>query len=110
MNLDYKKIGARIRSLRKAKNYTQEYVASKTNLTYNQIGNIECARCKPSLESFAAISSVLEVSTDYLLYGYTRFKDDVIYQDYSLIMMDCNNKEREIIIETMKTLSTQLKK
>lgn len=110
MNLDYEKIGSRIRNLRKEKKYTQEDLASRTDLTYNQIGNIECARSKPSLESLIAISSALEVSTDYLLFGYSRFDKDSTYVDYSMIMLDCNNREREIIIETLKTLSTQLKK
>ncbi len=110
MDLDYEKIGARIRSLRKEKKYTQEQLASKTNLTYNQIGNIECARSKPSLESLIAISSVLEVSTDYLLFGYSRFNQDSTYVDYTTIMLDCSSRQKEIILETLKTLSIQLKK
>lgn len=110
MNISYEQLGKRIRDIRKSKKLTQESLAEKTGLTHVQIGNIENAKSRPSIESLINISEVLQVSTDELLFGGNRFSDDKEYMEYTAILKDCNDKERRVIIETVKTLSNEIHK
>lgn len=110
MTVDYKKLGERIRKIRKEKNLTQEYLAEQTNLTHVQIGNIEKARSKPSIDSLVSISNVLQTSIDELLFGCIIFSKDKYYNDYIAIISDCNDNEKQIIIENALSLKDLLKK
>ena len=110
MELNYQEIGERIRQIRKEKKMTQDDLGIKTNLTSSQVGNIENARSHPSLESLVTISEVLEISTDELLFGHIRFGEDRYLQEYNLLMLDCNEKEKEVLLEVMKTLKGELRR
>lgn len=64
---DYSALGERIRKVRKQKCLTQEQLAEACNLSAAHIGHIERGTRALSIESLITISSVLNVSTDYLL-------------------------------------------
>ena len=57
-----KALGQRIRTLRKAKNLTQEELAEKSGLSYKFIGEIERGKANPSIESFYRIAEGMGVS------------------------------------------------
>lgn len=110
MTIDYKDMGERIRNIRKSKNITQEYLAEQAGLTAVQIGNIENAKCKPSINSLINISHTLKVSTDELLFGSIQFGEDRFYSDYTDLMLDLSSSEKQIIIEVAQATKTALKK
>lgn len=64
---DYKALGERIKKVRKEKHLTQEVLAELCELSTAHIGHIERGTRALSIESLVTISSVLNVSTDYLL-------------------------------------------
>ena len=66
--MNYEMLGQRIRACRKSKKYTLEQLAEKLDVSTTFIGQIERATGKPSLETLVKIASVLEVSTDELLF------------------------------------------
>lgn len=66
--MNYEMLGKRIRACRKSKQYTLEQLAEKLDVSTTFIGQIERAAGKPSLETLVKIASVLEVSTDELLF------------------------------------------
>lgn len=68
MYVDYKKIGVRIAQRRKEIKMKQNTLAEKTNLSNNHISNIENGYV-PSIETFAKICNVLNITPDYLLLG-----------------------------------------
>ena len=110
MMIDYKKIGERILNLRKQNNITQEYLAEQAGLTSVQIGNIENARCKPSINALICISKTLKVSTDEILFGSIQHGKDRFYNDYVDLMLDCNAEERQVIIEVANATKNAIKK
>lgn len=63
-NLDYLKIGKRIKERRREKGLKQEYVATKLNVNPSHISNIECGRAHPSLTALVQIANVLSCSVD----------------------------------------------
>lgn len=103
--LDHLQIGKRIRACRHEAGFTQEQLAEKTELSPPHISRIENGRKNVSLEALAAIASVLQVSTDYLLFG----KLDCQSQLYELLN-DLSYKERLIISNTLRALITSLRK
>jgi len=56
-----KKLGNRIRDIRKKREITQALLAEKTNLSDNFIGLVERGQTAPSLETLEKISKVLKV-------------------------------------------------
>ena len=64
---DYKKLGERIRVLRKSKNLTIEQLSELIDKSWSYVGNIERAEGIPSLATIISIAGALDVSVDALL-------------------------------------------
>jgi len=60
-NIFLKEVGHKVRSYRKAKNYTMESLAFDTDMEYRQIGRIERGEINTTLISMLRISTVLKV-------------------------------------------------
>ena len=65
--LDFKKIGAKIRERRLSKGYTQDYIANHLDVDTSHISNIEHGRCKVSLTALVGIANALDCSVDNFL-------------------------------------------
>ena len=65
--VDYEKIGMRIRKLRQEKGLTQADLAAMIGCSNNYLSHIETAQCKLSLSMLLRFSFVLEESIDYFL-------------------------------------------
>lgn len=57
-----KKIGDKIRQLRKLRGFTQEQLGEKSGLSYKFIGEVERGTVNPSLDSLISIAVALDVS------------------------------------------------
>lgn len=73
--LDYSRIGARIRQVRKAKGWSQDMLARKCGISLNFVGNIERGTRKMSMDTFAAMCRELETDADALLWGVLQSSD-----------------------------------
>ena len=67
--MDMQKIGTRIKICRKQRNMTQEDLAEKIDVTPHYIYEIERVSKTMSLSILGKISAVLNISTDYILFG-----------------------------------------
>jgi transcriptional regulator with XRE-family HTH domain len=61
------KLGFKIRKLREAKDFTQEYMANKIGVSQNAFSKLESGETKLSTDRLKQIAKVLEVSEDVLL-------------------------------------------
>jgi len=66
-NAKIKTIAAVIRKKREEKNYTQEYLAYKLNISQNAYSKIELGYTKITVERLFQIADVLEISAAELL-------------------------------------------
>lgn len=83
LNIDYEKIGNRIRTARKSLGLTQEEAAERCDITASFYGNIERGSRKMSLETLIKVSLGLNVSTDILLFGESPYEpqlEELLYQ------------------------------
>jgi transcriptional regulator with XRE-family HTH domain len=65
----YKIIGKRIVSVRKAKNMSQENLASESNIDRSHMGFIEQGRRKPTISTLYKIAKSLDISIEQLFKG-----------------------------------------
>ena len=66
-NLNFKRIGEKLRTIRLSKNLTQEYIANAVDINTSHISNIENNRVKVSLSTLVQICNALDTTVDYLL-------------------------------------------
>ncbi|HEY9533858.1 MAG TPA: helix-turn-helix transcriptional regulator [Mucilaginibacter sp.] len=67
LNVKIKAIAAVIRKKREERNYTQEYLAYKLNISQNAYSKIELGYTKITVERLFQIAEVLEISAADLL-------------------------------------------
>lgn len=76
--IDYGRIGMRIRQVRKMKGWSQDALAKKCGISMSFLGHIERGTRIMSLETFARICSTLEAGADELLWGVPHSSDAVL--------------------------------
>lgn len=76
--LDYGKMGMRIRQVRKAKGWSQSVLAEKCGISMSFLGHIERGTRIMSMETFVNICRALEAGADELLWGVANPSDAVL--------------------------------
>ena len=108
--IDFEKIGMRIKTLRNNCTMTQEKLAEKTGLSLSHICNLENGHSKMSVESLISIADALTVSTDAILFGEISHDDDQYYKDFVDVMFDCTDFEKGILIENALYMKDTLRR
>lgn len=85
--------GDRLKYLRKLKNWRQEDLAEKLDVSGSAIGGYERGIREPSLELIGKIAKELDVSADYLLGVEEALKDSKDYEMTDLREMDWNEPD-----------------
>ncbi len=76
--VDYGRMGKRIRELRKAKGWSQDALAKRCGISMSFLGHIERGTRIMSLETFVGICSALDAGADELLWGVAHPSDAVL--------------------------------
>ena len=76
--LDYRKIGMRIRQVRKTRGWSQDALAKKCGISMSFLGHIERGTRIMSLETFVNICMALEADADEQLWGVPHPSDAVL--------------------------------
>lgn len=76
--LDYGKMGMRIRQVRKVKGWSQDELAKKCGISMSFLGHIERGTRIMSLETFVSICAALDLGADELLWGVAHPSDTVL--------------------------------
>lgn len=91
--LDYTKMGVRIRQLRKAKGWSQDVLAKKCGISMSFLGHIERGTRIMSLETFSGICGALGAGADEILWGVANPSDSL--QDMWGRSVDCPREGAE---------------
>lgn len=109
MTLDFKPIGKRIFNLRRERNITQEQLAELVNLSVTQVSKLENGKSRLSLDSLINIATVLDASTDEILFGRIQAGADHRYDEVLDIFSDCDKTELRILIQTSRQIKEILR-
>ncbi len=106
--IDYVALGERIRRARMERGFTQEYLASRANISLPHASNIETAKTKVSLGTLLAIANALDVTLDYLLLDdYTGSQPVLVYEALN-VLRDCTPAEQAVMLDMIKALHASL--
>ena len=97
VNIDYQKLGMRIKEARHRKGITQEKLANLTDLSPNFIGRIESNNSRVSLASLVKICLCLNTSMDYLLSDSLKLPDNIVLNSTAL-----NETEKRFVTAVIK--------
>lgn len=102
-NINHKDIGIRIRFEREKLNLSRERFAEIIDLSPFYIGQLERGERKMSLDTLVNISMALNVSLDYLLFGYTYYMQNIsIQESFDDIYKESIDNELKELIDILK--------
>ena len=96
-------IGNRIRQARKECGYTQEQLAEYAEISVDFLGLIETGRNSMKVQILAKIASALNVTTDYLIYGTTPYKENPRINTMLSVVPESKRKQVEKLIALFLT-------
>ena len=79
-NIDYHKLGDKIRIKRRELGYTQEKLAEICDISTGFLGHIENGTRSPSLETLYSIACALHSGIDYFLFDSASASDNLLEQ------------------------------
>lgn len=104
MEIDYNEIGTRVSARRKALRLTQEAVTNLTDISTNQLSNIENNHCVPTIETILKLCEALKVTPDYFLLGIVKATESEPVKGITQNALLCTDKQRKLIYEFISLL------
>ena len=108
MNIDYKLIGARIKSERKKLEITQEALAEKLNVSIGYVSQVERGITKISLDLLGAISGILQCDIASLITESTpqtkNYRNSEILDEFNKL----GEQKKKFAIEMIKLIDKHL--
>lgn len=108
--VDYVKIGQRIKEIRNKKGLQQAELAYRAGLTTSYTSHIETAQTKLSLPAIVKIANALSVSVDELLCDSLIEVKPVYDQRIANELADCDAAELQAFLEIIQTTKTVIRK
>ena len=110
MEIDYIKIGKRIKKARAKKGYTQEKLAAIVDISQPYLGHIEVGRTKVSLPTLLKIANALDTTVDGLLFDSTAIAIDSYDKDLEILFrIAAMNKKKPFLKSSDSSRRVSLK-
>lgn len=105
MALDYNIIGSRIKQARLAKNYTQEDLAEKIDISVAFLSRVERGNSHINLKRLDQICNLLDVSEAYILNGASNNSQNYLDKEFSELLKKCSPEKQKMIYNVAKTIA-----
>lgn len=103
--IDYAKLGLKIKSVRASRGLTQDNLAEMISCNVSHISNVENNHTKLSLNALLAIANALDTSIDYLLSD--QYNNPLILDnEMSRIIKDCSTEQKEKILKIIEIIKS----
>ena len=109
MDLDKVSLGNNIKKYRLLAKLTQAQLAEIVSCSDRHIGHIEKGQNIPSVVTLVSIANALNVGLDRLVFDNLDNRSDYFSQELNFIGESLEGSNRQIVIETAKTLTNLLK-
>ena len=97
MAVDYSIVGKRIKLARTKKNYTQEHLAEKLNVSVTFLSRIECGSSRINLKRLSQLCEILNISESELLNGTAIESKTYLTNDFSNLLKNCPPEKMKLI-------------
>lgn len=101
MVLNYKRIGQKIRVMRKARKLTQAELAERANLSVPYISHIENGIKQASLQAVVNIAEALGCTADKLLYEDHLDRCNLWQPELAELLSGCTAAEQQFLLEVL---------
>ena len=105
MALDYNVIGSRIKQARLAKNYTQEELAEKIDISVAFLSRVERGNSHINLKRLNQLCGLLDVSEAYLLNGASSNSENYLDKEFAELLKRCSPEKQRLIYNVAKTIA-----
>lgn len=105
MALDYNIIGSRIKQARLAKNYTQEDLAEKIDISVAFLSRVERGNSHINLKRLDQICNLLDVSEAYILNGASNNSQNYLDKEFAELLKKCSPEKQKMIYNVAKTIA-----
>lgn len=102
--LDFSRIGQRIKEVRTDKKLTQEYLAEATGVNVSHVSNIENCKVKVSLTLLVGICNALDTTVDYILGNEYHAPTSTMEKELMNIVKDLEESKKEQLLRIAKVL------
>lgn len=102
--LDFSKIGGRIRETRISRGLTQEYIAEFADVNVSHISNIENNRVKISLTLLVNICNALDTTVDYILSNEYNRPGSITEKELAQVAQGLSDEKQETLLRIAKVL------
>lgn len=103
-DLNFEKIGKKIKEVRLEKKLTQEYLADAVDVNTSHISNIENNRVKVSLSTLIKICNALNITVDYILEEEYKQPSSAIEQEILHELSLCSDETKAQVLKIVKAL------
>ncbi|MBQ3415443.1 MAG: helix-turn-helix transcriptional regulator [Clostridia bacterium] len=104
MAVDYNVIGSRLKKARLAKNYTQEDLAEKIDVSVAFLSRVERGSSHLNLKRLSQICNLLNVSEGYILNGASSNSENYLEEEFSELLKGCSPEKQKLIYNVAKTI------
>ena len=105
MAIDYNVIGQRIKQARLSKNYTQEDLAEKIDISVAFLSRVERGNSHINLKRLNQICNLLDVSEGYILNGAFSNSENYLEQEFAELLKSCSPEKQRLIYNIAKTIA-----
>lgn len=102
--IDFEKIGRKLKEIRLSKGLTQEYVANAANVNTSHISNIENNRVRISLPTLVYVCNALNVTVDYVLSDEYLDTSSVLDEEILRHLQTCPVNTKKQILQIIQIL------
>ena len=106
-DLDFSKVGERIRKQREFLGYTREQLAEQLSVSVNFYRDIEIGAKGMSIQTLVKISKALKLSIDFILLGETVGEKN---EPLMLMLSSCKPEKRKYAEDILKSFCSPLNK
>lgn len=100
--IDYAKIGERIKAIRLKKGISQQKLADRIGVTQSAVSHLEIGMRGLHLEPIIQIANAFEISVDELLGSSVKISIDKYDSMAKEMLDDCSKQEREFLLKGIK--------
>lgn len=105
MALDYTVIGQRIKQARLAKNYTQEDLAEKVDISVAFLSRVERGNSHINLKRLNQICGLLDVSEGYVLNGASSNQANYLDKEFAELIKSCSPEKQKLIYNIAQVIA-----
>ena len=102
--IDYAKLGLRIKEIRQSRNLTQDRLAELVSCNTSHISNIENDHTKVSLNVLLAIANTLNTSIEFLLSDQYENTSLAMENEILRAVRKCDNEKKQKILKMIEIL------